>query len=58
MKPDHPDMLSLRSRIDELDRQITRETSQASSGRTNTLLAEYRGALAAENALQAAGLQD
>lgn len=52
MKPDHPDMLSLRSRISELDRQISRESSQASSGRNNTLLAEYRGALAAENALQ------
>jgi len=52
MKPDHPDMLSLRSRIEELNRQIARETSQASSGRNNTLLAEYRGALAAENALQ------
>lgn len=52
MKPEHPDMLSLRSRISELDRQIARETSQASSGRSNTLLAEYRGALAAERALQ------
>ncbi|MFL6787745.1 MAG: GumC family protein [Sphingomicrobium sp.] len=52
MKPEHPDMLSLRSRITELDRQIARETSQASSGRTNTLLAEYRGAAAAESALQ------
>jgi polysaccharide biosynthesis transport protein len=52
MKPDHPDMVSLRSRITELDRQIDRETSQASSGRTNSLLAEYRGALAAERALQ------
>ena len=52
MKPDHPDMVSLRSRIEELDRQVARETSQASSGRTNTLLAEYRGALAAEHALQ------
>ena len=52
MKPDHPDMLSLRSRITELDRQIGREASTASSGRTNTLLAEYRGALAAERALQ------
>ena len=52
MKPDHPDMLSLRSRIDELNRQIARETSQAASGHTNTLLAEYRGALAAERALQ------
>lgn len=52
MKPEHPDMISLRSRIDELDRQIARETSQASSGRANSLLAEYRGALAAEQALQ------
>ena len=59
MKPEHPDMLSLRSRIDELDRQIARESSQASSGRNNTLLAEYRGALAAERALQSrvAGLK-
>lgn len=59
MKPEHPDMISLRSRIDELDRQIAHETSQASSGRTNTLLAEYRGALAAERALQSrvAGLK-
>jgi polysaccharide biosynthesis transport protein len=52
MKPDHPDMLSLRSRITELDRQISREASQSSSGRSNTLLADYRGALAAENALR------
>jgi capsular exopolysaccharide synthesis family protein len=52
MKPDHPDMLSLRSRINELDRQISSETSQASSGHNNTLLADYRGALAAEHALQ------
>ncbi len=52
MKPDHPDMLSLRSRIDELDRQISRESSQASAGRSNTLLADYRSALAAERALQ------
>jgi succinoglycan biosynthesis transport protein ExoP len=52
MKPDHPDMASLRSRIEELSRQISRETSQASSGRSNTLLADYRGALAAEQALQ------
>jgi capsular exopolysaccharide synthesis family protein len=52
MKPEHPDMLSLRSRIDELDRQVAKESSQASSGRTNTLLADYRGALAAERALQ------
>lgn len=52
MKPEHPDMLSLRSRLDELDRQIARETSQASSGRTNSLLADYRAAMSAERALQ------
>lgn len=52
MKPDHPEMVSLRSRIEELDRQIARETSIASSGRANTLLADYRAALAAERALQ------
>ena len=59
MKPDHPDMLALKSRIDELDRQISRETAQASSGRSNTLLADYRSALAAESALRSrvAGLK-
>ena len=59
MKPDHPDMLALKSRIDELDRQIARETAQASSGRSNTLLADYRSALAAESALRSrvAGLK-
>jgi capsular exopolysaccharide synthesis family protein len=59
MKPDHPDMLALQSRIDELDRQIARENSQAASGRSNTLLADYRSALAAESALRSrvAGLK-
>lgn len=59
MKPDHPEMLSLRSRIEELDRQIARESGQASAGRNNSLLADYRGALAAENALRSrvAGLK-
>ncbi|HEV2122720.1 MAG TPA: polysaccharide biosynthesis tyrosine autokinase, partial [Chloroflexota bacterium] len=52
MKPEHPEMLSLRSRIDELDRQISAETSRATSGEANTLLADYRAALAAERALQ------
>ena len=52
MKPDHPDMLSLRSRIDELDRQIARERSQVTSGRANSLLAEYRAAVSVERALQ------
>ncbi len=53
LKPDHPDMMSLRAQIDELDRQIARETSTANSGRINSALADYKAALAAENALQA-----
>jgi polysaccharide biosynthesis transport protein len=52
MKPEHPDMLSLRSQINEIDKQIARESAQMSSGRTNTLLADYRAALSAEHALQ------
>ena len=53
MKPDHPDMVSLRSQIDELQRQIAKEQGQVSSGHTNDLLAQYRAAVSAENALQA-----
>ena len=53
MKPEHPEMLSLRSQIDELSKQIARESAQMSSGRNNTLLADYRAAAAAERALQA-----
>ena len=53
MKPEHPEMLSLQSQINELDKQIARESAQMSSGRNNTLLAEYRAAASAERALQA-----
>jgi capsular exopolysaccharide synthesis family protein len=52
MKPDHPDMLSLRSRIDELNRQIGREGSQIAGGRVGALLADYRAAASAEGALR------
>ena len=52
MKPDHPEMISLRSQINELDRQIARETSSMEGSRLNGLLAEYRAAAAAESALQ------
>ncbi len=52
MKPEHPEMLSLQSQIDELKRQIATQVSQASSGRINGLLADYKGALEAERALQ------
>jgi capsular exopolysaccharide synthesis family protein len=53
MKPDHPDMLSLRSRIDELDRQIASAGAQAGGGRASTLLADYRAAMSSESALRA-----
>ena len=53
MKPEHPEMQSLKAQIDELDRQIARESAQMSSGRTNSLLADYRAAASAERALQA-----
>ncbi len=52
LKPDHPDMQALQSRIDELDRQISAEQSRLAGGKTTSLLADYRGALAAENALK------
>jgi capsular exopolysaccharide synthesis family protein len=53
MKPEHPEMQSLRAQIDELNRQIAGTSAQMASGRTNSLLADYRGALSAEQALQA-----
>jgi capsular exopolysaccharide synthesis family protein len=52
LKPDHPDMQALQSRIDEIDRQISAEQSRLAGGKATTLLADYRGALAAENALK------
>ena len=52
MKPDHPDMASLRSRIEELDRQIAREGSVAAGGRASSLQADYLAAASAERALQ------
>jgi capsular exopolysaccharide synthesis family protein len=53
MKPNHPEMISLRSRIDELDRQMANETAKVSGGKSNSLLADYRSAVASERALQA-----
>jgi polysaccharide biosynthesis transport protein len=53
LKPEHPDMVALRSRIDELNRQIASEQSRVAGGHATTLLADYRAAAAAEGALQA-----
>lgn len=52
MKPDYPDMVSLRNRIDELARQAQVESGTASSARLNTLRAEYQASAAAERAIQ------
>lgn len=52
MKPEHPEMLSLRSRVDELNRQIRLETAQIVGGRSNQLLSEYQAAASAERALR------
>ena len=52
MKPEHPEMQSLKAQIDELDRQIAREGARMSSGRSNSLLADYRASVSAERALQ------
>lgn len=52
MQPEHPEMISLRTRIDALGQQIASEGAQVTAGRSNTLAQEYRGALAAERALQ------
>jgi capsular exopolysaccharide synthesis family protein len=52
MKPEHPEMQSIQAQIAELQRQISSQMSQASSGRINGLLADYRAAVSAERALQ------
>lgn len=52
MKPDHPDMVSLRSQIAELDRQIAKENANVESGRLNALRNNYKAAAGAEQALQ------
>ena len=53
LKPEHPDMIALKNRIDELNRQIGSEQSRVAGGQASTLLAEYRAAASAENALRA-----
>ena len=52
LKPDHPDMVSLRAQITELQKQIGAQAAHVTSGRSNTLRQQYLAALAAENALK------
>lgn len=53
MKPDHPEMISLRSQITELQKQISQATTTAKNSRVNNALADYKAALSAEQALRA-----
>jgi succinoglycan biosynthesis transport protein ExoP len=52
-KPDYPDMVRLRQRIDSLEQQIRREAGTVAGGRNASLLADYRAAAAEERSLQA-----
>jgi len=52
-KPDFPEMVQLRSRIDSLAQEVTRQRSSVSGSTSNSLRADYQAALARENALQA-----
>ena len=52
LKPAHPELVALRSRIDSLNRLISSESGRAVGGQSNTLLAEYRAAAAEENSLR------
>ena len=51
-KPDYPDMVRMRSRIEALDQAIRREAGNVAGGRSNSLLAEFQAAAAEEQKLQ------
>ncbi len=51
-KPDYPEMVRLRSKIESLDRAVTAEASALGSGKATALLAEYRAAAAEERRLE------
>jgi capsular exopolysaccharide synthesis family protein len=52
-KPDFPEMVQLRSQIEALAKEISRQRSSVSGSASGALQAEYHAALARENALQA-----
>lgn len=51
-KPDYPEMVRLKSRIDALGQGIAAEERDVATGRSGTLAADYQAALAAESALR------
>ncbi|HYJ83769.1 MAG TPA: polysaccharide biosynthesis tyrosine autokinase [Allosphingosinicella sp.] len=52
-KPDFPEMVQLRNRIETLTKEAGRQSSNVSGSTSGNLQAEYQAALARENALQA-----
>jgi capsular exopolysaccharide synthesis family protein len=51
-RPDYPDMVRLKSQIDSVNAAIRSEASAVGTGRSTTLAAEYRAAVAEERTLQ------
>ncbi len=51
-KPEYPEMLRLRAQIGALEQQIRLVSGAVAAGRSNTLLADFRAAAAAERNLQ------
>jgi len=52
-RPEYPDMVRLRSRIDSIGSALARETRTLSGGQATSLAAQYRAAAAEERTLQA-----
>ena len=52
-KPEYPEMVRLKTRIDTIDQQIRREGSTLAGGKNSSLAAEYQAAAAAERSIQA-----
>jgi capsular exopolysaccharide synthesis family protein len=52
-KPDYPDMVRLRSRIEALQQQIRKEAGAVAGARSGSLQADYQAALAAERSIEA-----
>lgn len=52
-KPEYPEMVRLRARIDALDEQIRGVSGTVAGGKANSLAAEYQAAAAEERSLQA-----